>query len=119
MTNIHHAFSYIELGGGDLAATRTFYEQAFGWRFNEYGPDYLGIVASDGGGEVGGINGGSEPAAVGALVLLYSRDLDASLAAVKAAGGVVVEGPFDYPGGRRFHFTDPSGNRLGVFHTDD
>jgi predicted enzyme related to lactoylglutathione lyase len=39
---------------------------------------------------------------------------DASLAAVQAAGGT-AERPFEFPGGRRFHFTDPSGNRLGVW----
>ena len=48
-------------------------------------------------------------------MLLYSDDLEATLAAVEAAGGKVVEGPYEYPGGRRFHFTDPSGNELGVF----
>ena len=49
------------------------------------------------------------------LVLVISDQLDTSLEAVKSAGGEVVEGPFDYPGGRRFHFRDPSGNVLGVF----
>jgi hypothetical protein len=48
-------------------------------------------------------------------VLLWSADLDASVAAVTAAGGAVTEGPYDFPGGRRFHFRDPSGNELGVW----
>ncbi|TQC44463.1 VOC family protein, partial [Rhodococcus sp. WS4] len=51
----------------------------------------------------------------GPFVLLYSDDLDASADAVRAAGGSVVNGPYDFPGGRRFHFTDPSGNELGVW----
>lgn len=51
----------------------------------------------------------------GALILLFSSDLDASVEAVKAAGGEVVNGPYEFPGGRRFHFTDPSGNELGVW----
>jgi predicted enzyme related to lactoylglutathione lyase len=46
---------------------------------------------------------------------LYSDDLDTTLRAVGASGGTVTEGPFDFPGGRRFHFTDPSGNQLGVW----
>jgi uncharacterized protein len=51
----------------------------------------------------------------GPFVLLYSTDLDRSVEAVKNAGGHVVNGPYEFPGGRRFHFTDPSGNELGVW----
>ena len=111
----HHAISYIELGVTDLPATRAFYEQAFGWRFHDYGPAYSGIAALDGEGEIGGLNPGAAPSADGPLVLLFSEDLDATVTAVKDAGGTVVAGPYEFPGGRRFEFTDPSGNRLGVF----
>lgn len=117
MSSRHHAIDYIELGVSDLAATRAFYEQAFGWAFNDYGPDYAGIRSPDGDGEVGGLNRAAEPARSGPLVLLYSDDLDATVGAVTAAGGVVVQGPYEFPGGRRFHFTDPSGNELGVWST--
>ena len=48
-------------------------------------------------------------------MLLYSEDLEATVAAVRAAGGTVTAGPYEFPGGRRFHFTDPSGNTLGVW----
>ena len=51
----------------------------------------------------------------GPLVVLYSRDLDATLAAVRPAGGEIVRRPFSFPGGRRFHFRDPSGNELAVW----
>lgn len=112
---MHHAISYIEFGVTDLAATRAFYESAFGWQFNDYGPAYSGIRSPEGDGEVGGLNPGTPPNAAGPLVLLFSDDLDASVVAVEEAGGVVVAGPYDFPGGRRFEFTDPSGNRLGVF----
>ena len=116
MTNIHHTIDYVELNvGGAMAATREFYAQAFGWEFNDYGPDYAGIRWTDGEGEVGGLNAAREATRGGPLVLLYSDDLEASLAAVTAAGGTVVEGPYAYPGGHRFHFTDPAGNELAVF----
>ncbi len=116
MTNIHHAIDYVEIYVGDrMARTRSFYEQAFGWTFNDYGPDYAGIRWSDGEGEVGGLNATREPVRGGVLVLLYSDDLDATVTAVTSAGGEVVEGPYDFPGGRRFHFTDPAGNELGVW----
>ncbi|GAW48206.1 MULTISPECIES: VOC family protein [unclassified Nocardioides] len=116
MTNIHHAIDYVEINvGASMAPTRAFYAQAFGWEFNDYGPDYAGIRWSDGEGEVGGLNAAREGSRGGVLVLIYSDDLDASVAAVTAAGGEVVEGPYAFPGGRRFHFTDPAGNELGVF----
>lgn len=111
----HHAISYIEFGVTDLAATRAFYESAFGWEFNDYGPAYSGIKTPDGAGEVGGLNPAAAPNRGGPLVLLFSTDLEASVAVVEAAGGTVVDGPYAFPGGRRFEFTDPSGNRLGVY----
>ena len=65
--------------------------------------------------EVGGLSKGQEVRSGGPLVLLYSTDLDRSVEAVQHAGGQVVNGPYAFPGGRRFHFTDPSGNELGVW----
>lgn len=115
MTNLHHTIDYVELAAPELEATKAFYEAAFGWSFTDYGPDYAGIAAPDGDGEVGGLNRARTPGRGGVLVLLYSDDLDATVAAVRAAGGEVIEGPYGFPGGRRFHFTDPSGNELGVW----
>jgi len=115
MTDTHHTISYIELPVADLAATRAFYESVFGWQFNDYGPTYAGIRAIDGDGEVGGLNAASTPVRGGALVLVGSDDLEASEAAVRAAGGSIAVAIEAYPGGRRFTFLDPSGNELGVF----
>ena len=111
----HHAIDYIELGVTDLAMSKEFYAAAFGWTFNDYGSDYAGIVAPDQEGEVGGLNPHREPGRNGPLVLLFSDDLDATMASIAAAGGNVVEGPYAFPGGRRLHFLDPSGNELGVW----
>lgn len=117
MGQTHHAIDYIELAVSDVAAAKAFYGSAFGWEFNDYGPEYAGIKAPEGDGEVGGLNGAREPRPGGPLVLLYSDDLAASEKAVVDAGGAIKEGPYEYPGGHRFHFTDPSGNELGVFST--
>jgi predicted enzyme related to lactoylglutathione lyase len=113
----HHGIDYIELAVTDLDAAKTFYRSAFGWEFNDYGPAYAGIRRVDGSeGEAGGLAPTDEVRTGGGpLVLLYSDDLDTTLRAVGASGGTVTEGPFDFPGGRRFHFTDPSGNQLGVW----
>ncbi|MEU4675604.1 VOC family protein [Micromonospora sp. NPDC023737] len=113
----HHAIDYVELTVTDLEQAKRFYAEAFGWRFNDYGPAYAGIRSPQGDSapEVGGLRTDLEARPAGPLVLLYSADLDRSVEAVKDAGGRVVKGPYGFPGGRRFHFTDPSGNELGVW----
>lgn len=115
MVESHHSISYIEFGVTDLQATRAFYKAAFGWEFTDYGPNYSGIKSQDGESEVGGLNPNAQPSGTGPLVLIFSQDLDATVEAVETAGGIIVEPPYEFPGGRRFEFTDPSGNRLGVY----
>ncbi|MEH1127989.1 VOC family protein [Micromonospora sp. CPCC 206061] len=105
---------YIELTVTDLDEAKRFYAEAFGWEFNDYGPGYAGIRGAED--EVGGLRLDKEARPGGGpLVLLYSTDLDQSVEAVRKAGGEVVNGPYAFPGGRRFHFTDPSGNELGAW----
>lgn len=113
----HHALDYVELSSTDLDTTIAFYENVFGWSFTRYGDAYAGIQAPDGDGEVGGIAAGAEPTPGGPFVMLFSDDLDATAEAVTAAGGSITDGPYEFPGGRRFHFTDPTGNALGVWAT--
>jgi uncharacterized protein len=111
--SIHHTIDYIEFTVRDLAAAKRFYEAAFGWQFNDYGPEYAGIKG--GAGEVGGLRQSSEARGSGPLVILFSNDLEKSVAAVRAAGGKIMREPYVFPGGRRFNFTDISGNELGVW----
>jgi predicted enzyme related to lactoylglutathione lyase len=112
----HHAVDYIEIPVVDVTAAKKFYGSAFGWAFKDYGPEYAGIQdpARDGA-EVGGLAKTDAVRAGGPLVLLFSDDLDASVEAVVAAGGRITSDPYEFPGGRRFHFSDPSGNELGVW----
>ncbi len=97
MTHIHHTIDYIELNVSDLDASKAFYEQAFGWQFNDYGPEYAGIRNRSGDGEVGGLGVGRPPGPGGSLVILYSDDLEASVAAVEAAGGTDHRGSLRVP----------------------
>ena len=115
MTHTHHTIDYVELNVADLSTAKSFYERAFGWAFNDYGPEYAGIRDPSGDGEVGGLGVGRPPGPGGSLVILYSDDLEASVAAVEAAGGAITLGPYEFPGGRRFLFTDNSGNQLAVW----
>ena len=111
--NTHHAIDYIEFTVSDLVKAKRFYTAAFGWTFTDYGPDYAGIQGGDR--ELGGLRRTDELRLGGPLVVIYSDDLEASLDAVRSAGGKVVQEPFSFPGGRRFHFADPSGNELAVW----
>jgi len=97
MTPVHHAINYVEITVTDMDAAQHFYAAAFGWRFTDYAPAYAGIQAPEGDGEVGGLSLGQNVEPGGPLVLLYSDDLDATVAAVKDAGGTTAEEPY---GGR-------------------
>lgn len=122
---MEHGIDYLELPATDLAATKAFYTEAFGWSWTDYGPTY----AANGGAPVEiALNGTARPGArhepgaenaVGPFALLRSDDLGATERSVRDAGGEIVTGPYAYPGGRRFHFADPSGNVLGVYQPDD
>jgi predicted enzyme related to lactoylglutathione lyase len=118
MTHQHHGIDYVELNAPDQEASRGFYAAAFGWGFNDYGPEYSGFQGPSGDAapadapENGGLStqGPATP-----LVILYSEDIDSTLAAVREAGGTILQEPYDFPGGRRFHFADPAGNELAVW----
>jgi predicted enzyme related to lactoylglutathione lyase len=108
---MNEPIDYVELPGGDLAATKEFYAIAFGWSFTDFGPEYASMNDA-------GLDGGfsrDTPAGTPPLVILKSTDLEATLASVESAGGELVEPIFQFPGGRRFHFRDPAGNVLGVW----
>ncbi|MFQ0814335.1 glyoxalase [Brucella anthropi] len=97
-------------GNGSLDATKSFYARAFGWSFTDYGPTYSAFSE--------GLDGGFDAegqAAAKPLPVLYAERLEDALDAVADAGGTIVKPIFSFPGGRRFHFTDPAGNELAVW----
>lgn len=102
---------YIELGTTDLAETKRFYHAVLGWELRDWAEGYAGF-------DDGRLSGGfstDRPVGPGPLVVLYAVDLEAIQALVEEHGGKIVKPTFDFPGGRRFHFTDPSGNELAVW----
>lgn len=101
----HHRIDYLEYAVADIAASRRFFGDAFGWTFQDYGPDYCEF--RDGRLSGGFFHGTPRPG--GALVVLYSDDLAATQRAIEAAGGRITKPVFEFPGGRRFHFADPDG----------
>lgn len=108
----HHVIDYVEFPATDTSALKAFYGKAFGWAFTDYGPDY---VASENSGIDTGFQADARAAPPKPLVILYSLDLERSLDAVTDAGASITVPIFSFPGGRRFHFTDPSGNELAVW----
>ena len=92
--------------------TRGFYSRAFGWTFENYGPDYS--ATTNGTVDVG-LNGAAQEAQSAPLPVVRVDDLEAAFDAATKAGGVIARAIFSFPGGRRFHFIDPSGNELAVW----
>ncbi|MBE5316532.1 MAG: VOC family protein [Xanthomonadales bacterium] len=107
----HHRIDYLEFNVASIAACKAFFGEAFGWTFQDYGPDYCEF-------RDGRLCGGfahASPRPGGALVVLASTALEDSLAKVEAAGGRICHPIFSFPGGRRFHFLDPDGYEWAVW----
>ena len=111
----HGKINYVEFPARDLLATKSFFSEAFGWTFTDYGPDYTAFSDE-------GLDGGfyradmhSEPSKGGALIVFYSDSLEQTEINVRQTGGKIVQAIFDFPGGRRFHFVEPSGNEFAVW----
>lgn len=111
----HEKLNYVEFPAVDLDATMVFFERVFEWRFEKYGPDYCAFDQQ-------GIEGGffrSELSAStengSALLVFFSKNIEATQSKIEKAGGKIIKPIFDFPGGRRFHFCEPSGNEFGVW----
>lgn len=114
----HEKINYVEYPANNIAATKRFFETAFGWVFADFGPDYAAFSNQ-------GLDGGffrSDRKSIakegGALVIFYSQTLEATQETVKKAGGKISQEIFSFPGGRRFHFIEPSGNEFAVWSDD-
>ncbi|MEQ1945862.1 MAG: VOC family protein [Bryobacteraceae bacterium] len=108
----HQRIDYVEFPAQDAARAKEFYARAFGWKFEDYGPTY---TAFNDGQLRGGFQADAAARPAKPLVVIYATNLEAAQAAVEGAGGKVVQSTYSFPGGRRFHFTDPEGNELAVW----
>lgn len=107
--------NYVELPAPDIDAAKRFYAGAFGWALADFGPSYAATITGD---VDLGLQGDTAAATRAPLAVIEVDDLEAALAAVTAAGGTIVLPIFAFPGGRRFHFTDPNGNELAAVKGD-
>lgn len=116
--NIANQIFYVEFTAPDLSKTRAFFEQTFGWKFTDYGPDY---TAFEDGRLAGGFARGDRHASLAtgsALVVIFHPRLEEVRQRVLDHGGKITRDIFSFPGGRRFHFTEPGGNELAVCSVD-
>lgn len=111
----HEKINYVEFPAKHIEATKAFFTTVFGWSFVDYGPEYTAFSNE-------GIDGGffrsdlSVSAKNGsALIVFYSKDLEKTQAKIQGAGGLILKSVYSFPGGRRFHFSDPNGNEYAVW----
>lgn len=109
----HHKIDLIELpvgSGEELSTATAFFAEVFGWTYTTYGPDYADTTDS---GTSSGVN--ADRTSTMPLTVIYSDDLEATKQAVVEHGGTVIVDTYEFPGGRRFHFTAPGGSELAVW----
>jgi uncharacterized protein len=110
-----NSIDYVEIPSRDLKKTRAFFESLFAWKFTDYGPQYLAF-------EDGRISGGffhsstvAQTATGSALVVFYSEQLEVIRDQTVQLGAIITQEIFSFPGGRRFHFTEPGGSEFAVW----
>jgi predicted enzyme related to lactoylglutathione lyase len=113
--NKHEKINYVEFPARDISKTKTFFSDAFGWEFEDFGPEYTAFSDQ-------GLDGGffkSDQCVStengSALIVFFSSNIDSTQSKVEAAGGKIIKPIFTFPGGRRFHFSDPNGNEYAVW----
>lgn len=111
----HEKINYVEFPANDLNKTKRFFEDAFGWIFQDFGSEYISFSNE-------GVDGGFFKAEAsskqnngGALVVFFSENIEKTKAKVESCGGVITQNIFEFPGGKRFHFEEPSGNEFAVW----
>ncbi len=111
----NNKINYIEIPAQNIAATKAFFSDVFGWSFVDYGPEYCSFTAQ-------GVDGGFFKSDLvvstkngSPLIVLYSNELEATQDKIEKAGGKIIKPIFSFPGGRRFHFSDPNENEFAVW----
>ncbi|GAA2716348.1 MULTISPECIES: VOC family protein [Streptomyces] len=110
-------FAWFEIGTTDPEATKSFYQDAFGWTFvfdeTAGGKPYSNIFTGPQW-PSGGLNAGA--GADYAMPSFLVTDVPATTAEAQAAGAQVEDGPGTNPDGLVYsRLLDPKGNRFGLF----
>ncbi len=117
--NEHGKINYVEFPARDIEGTKIFFKSVFGWTFTNFGSEYIAFSDE-------GLDGGFYQSDLtvstkngSALIVFYSKELENTQSQVQNAGGSIIKPIFTFPGGRRFHFSDPSGNEYAVWSDID
>lgn len=113
--SLPRTIDYIEMPSSDLALTKQFFTQLFGWSFQDYGPDYASF---DDGRMTGGFFASKTTRSVASgapLIVFYATELEKTHSEVAHLGGKIAREIFEFPGGRRFHFEAPGGGEFAVW----
>lgn len=113
--NLHEKINYLEFPAKNFDKTKLFFNTVFDWSFQDYGPDYMAFsnAGIDGGFYKSDLSSSTKNGCT--LVVFFSKDLEKTQSKIKKSGGSIVKEIFSFPGGRRFHFSDPSGNEFAVW----
>ena len=113
--NEHEKINYVEFPASDIKATKAFFNSVFDWSFVDYGPEYTAFSNT-------GLDGGFYKSVLSAstsngsaLIVFYSNNLENTKSKIENAGGLIIKPVFSFPGGQRFHFSDPSNNEFAVW----
>lgn len=115
LMSANQKINYLEFPSRDLNKTKSFFSQVFNWQFKDYGQEYTIFLGA-------GINGGfylstliTSTETGSALAVIYSSNITKTAKNITQAGGLINKPIFSFPGGVRFHFTDPNGNEYAVW----
>jgi predicted enzyme related to lactoylglutathione lyase len=115
----HEKIDYVEFPSRNIEKTKAFFSAVFDWQFTDYGPDYISFSNE-------GVNGGfyqsdntASTTTGSVLIVFYSNNLLETQGKIIEAGGEIIKAIFPFPGGSRFHFSDPNGNEYAVWSDVD
>lgn len=106
---------HFAINADDVGRARSFYEAVMGWTYTPWGPP--DFYQARGAGTLGALQARREIEGrpQGVEVTFGVDDLAATVAAIEAAGGKVLAGPFRIEGvGELVWFEDTEGNVLGA-----
>jgi hypothetical protein len=112
---------HFSINADDVQRARGFYETVFGWTFEAWGPPGFYLITNAG---VGGALQGRHEIVPGARMLgveatMAVDDINATVAAVEAAGGKIVMQPTHIETvGTLIWFKDTEGNLVGAMKYD-
>lgn len=112
MSTANNHINYVEFKAINIIEIKAFYSEVFGWKFKDYGPKYTAFYGC---GLEGGFENTEAPIVNGALIVLYHENLEIIIKKVSENNGTITKPIFSFPGGKRFHFKDPSGNELAIW----